>query len=205
MNKELLYKKAFMKAMNCKIDDFKAQRWANEMNNTSMLAEYKGRMYKIDTFNDIKSSIIEDLNFPEGRYIPASAISYALEDDEVHRTSEFYFKLLEIINKNEEEKNNLSLILAIHNTTNDNFWYLLESLGGQELYSNAITALCKVFDEDRLISGIVSYTIENGDKQLCMFTNGIFKTVLLNSNMPSEEHFYIYDVDYNFDDDKNFS
>ncbi|WP_430909730.1 hypothetical protein [Maribacter sp. 2-571] len=189
-----LYKAAFMEALECEEKDFEMKPYMDGNKGGPMLAKYGDAVYKVNSSDDLyqyaEAHLTDELAF----HLPPYIVSDIMED--IHASEKFYSKLLDGIRK--EHKEELALLLSVYNTTQGDFWGILYEHADPLLCAKAVNAATEMYDLEILKGELVEEWVVNGDELLSMHVEGIFKEVVFNEDTPSEECFYIYDVDYVF-------
>ena len=193
------YTQAFEQALNCNKKDFLIKPMYKGHKKTPMIAKYRERTYEILSSEDLSIKAEEHLTGDFGMYLDCNTVNVVME--EVHVHVEFHQNLLAKIH-DKGERNQLSLILGIHNATSDaNFWELLQQYMDPLSYAAAIHAATETYDNlEGLKSDLVEEWIVNGKDLLSAHVNGVFEETILYENTDREEAFYVYDSDFDYED-----
>lgn len=190
------YLEAFMITLGCSRDDFKIKPF-NKGKSGPMIAEYKDMTYLVNSLEDLydyAELCLTDVY--AAMLMDPGAISDIMES--AHTSDQFFTNLLKA--DNELDKADLALLLGIHNTTGEDFWYVFYNHANDPtLYGKAIVAAAETFDLESLKRELVEIFQQRGDEILCMFVDGLFSEVVLNENSKNEKYFLIHDVDYIFE------
>lgn len=191
------YKEAFAEAFNCSKSSFKIKRYYDKgVEDKSCVAEYKGNYYMISSLEDLydlANTYLTDTDM--ANYIEPSLVSEIMEDPQHQRR--FYEYLLELVASEDYQK--LNLILNIYLLTSEDFWDILYRFSNFELYGAGVVAAAKCYDLEVLKTELVQELIANGDEYLNQFDEGFFKEVVFEEDTERETSFFIYQVDYSWD------
>ncbi|MFC4219398.1 hypothetical protein [Flagellimonas marina] len=137
------YTEAFTIALNCTMYDFKIKPFNEKSSAGPMISQYKDRAYLVYNLDDLYQYAEDCITDPDlAMFLRPGDVSELMEF--AYTTTEFYNKLLDLLDK--DEKQELSLLLGIHNATGEDFWYMCYEFGDSVLYGKAVYAAGLTFD-----------------------------------------------------------
>lgn len=191
-----LYKEAFMGALKCKEDDFEIKKYYGDTDRGPMIAQYKGKIYKVCSLDNLYERAHEYLTTMRASELQPFTLSEIMEN--IHTNKDFYFRIFNDLD--EKNKQELSFVFGIHNAIKEDFWSVLYKYVSEELYVKAIYTARDFYKLDVLKSDLVEEWTGNGKELLCEFTNGIYVKYPLINKKGEEEDFFVYSVDVDWKD-----
>lgn len=190
------YTEAFTIALSCTMDDFKIKPFNKKSKAGPMISRYKDRSYLVYDLDDLYQYAEDCITDPDlAMYLRPEDVSDIMEF--AYSTSQFYDKLLSLLGK--DEKQELSLLLGIHNATGEDFWHICYDFGDPALYGKAVYAAGQTFDLECLKGELVEIFMQRGDEIMSAYVDGTFAEVVLNEDSEEEKYFLIHDTEFNFE------
>lgn len=190
------YTEAFTLALGCTMDDFKIKPFNEKSTYGPMISQYKDRAYFIYDLDDLYNYAEECITDPDqAMYLRPDDVADIMEF--AYETTEFYGHLLKLLD--EREKQELSLLLGIHNATGEDFWHICYHGSDPVLYGKAVYAAGKTFDLECLKIELVEIFMQRGEEILCAYVDGTFKEIVLNEDSEEEKYFLIHDTEFSYD------
>lgn len=191
------YTEAFTIALGCTMDDFKIKPFDEKSTYGPMISQYKDRTYLIydtdDLYNYAEECLTDDFL---AMHLRPDDVSDIMEF--AYNTQDFYSKLLvRLENDNRQE---LALLLAIHNATGEDFWQICSRFSSDPLlYGKAVVAAGETFDLESIKSELVEIFMQRGGEFLPVHVDGTFAEVILNEDTEQEKYFMIHDSEFSYD------
>lgn len=190
------YTKAFTVALGCTLDDFKIKPFKGKSKSGPMISQYKDRSYLVYDLDDLYEYAEECITDPgQAMFLRPDDVADIMEF--AYATTDFYDKLLPLLD--DKEKQELSLLLGIHNATGEDFWHISYHHGNPDLYGKAVYAAGLTFNLEALKIELVEIFMHRGEEILCVHVDGTFKEVVLNEDSEEEKYFLIHDTEFPYD------